>query len=125
MTGRCRYVVHCGGRLLQIFDQHSIAGPEQQIAAGPPYEDGQYQWMIDGSYVADDVAWAMLARYHQPKQFSITYQHTTGQRASWGPLTAGPAEKFSTLFRHPASVSIAELLSPDPAAIPGEWRPQS
>jgi len=63
---RVRYEVLCGGRLLKEIEQlNATLGmhPEADGPAGGDFIDGQHRWIIDQSYVADDVAQALIASW--------------------------------------------------------------
>jgi hypothetical protein len=61
--GRVRYEVYCGGRLLKVFEQVDVSSPESD---GREFVDGQFRWMVDEQFVADDVAGALLDQHRTP-----------------------------------------------------------
>ena len=60
---RVRYETYCSGRLLKVFDQLDVTEAGHPEADGTKFIDGQHRWIIDGKFVADDVAQAMLSAY--------------------------------------------------------------
>lgn len=61
---RVRYEVFLDGRLLRETEQVFVGTSVAPADPGDPaaYVDGQYRWMVDRQYIADDVAQAMLAQ---------------------------------------------------------------
>jgi len=64
---RVRYEVFLNGRLLRETEQIYVGTAVAAADPGDPaaYVDGQYRWMVDQQYVADDVATAMLNQADQ------------------------------------------------------------
>jgi hypothetical protein len=59
---RVRYEVFLDGRLLRETELIYVGAPAAAAdPAGPAgYIDGQYRWMVDQQYIAEDIARAML-----------------------------------------------------------------
>jgi hypothetical protein len=60
---RVRYETFCSGRLLKEVEQIELGGIGYAAVGAGEWIDGQYRWMVDQQYVADDVAQAILARW--------------------------------------------------------------
>lgn len=73
---RVRYETFLNGRLLRETEQVYVGttGAAADPADPAAYVDGQYRWMVDQQYIAEDVAIAMLNQAEHDNQVAAPPQ---------------------------------------------------